>query len=201
AFLLHRLDRAAGAFGLVEDLGKFLEACQQGRSRDVPKSPRSERQGSQFIGSPFASVLASRVCSGNVDSGNDLLLEMAWVGAIVVRADRRRVVGLARGDVAEVVADEALEPVHSRRLHRVELRVPRVEAEPDVVAERVQLWVVFLKACVDAVVARAGRVVRVEAEPGGGGLGTGRAGQPAVVEGDEHGAVRGRRQGLLEGLY
>src|SRR4029077_481170 len=57
-----------------------------------------------------------------------------------------------------------------------------------------QLRVVFLKACVDAVVAHAGRVVRVEAEPGGGGLGTGRAGQPAVVEGDQHGAVRGCRQ-------
>src|SRR5207302_10271871 len=89
----------------------------------------------------------------NRQAGDDLLLEVAWVVvSSVVGADGRGEVLGSGCDVAEVVADEALEPADPSRLHRVELRVPRVEADPNVVADRDQVPPVCLQAGVDAVV-------------------------------------------------
>src|SRR5713101_8394695 len=88
---------------------------------------------------------------------DDLLLEMAGVAAVVEPASRR---------IAEVVADEACGWVaEAEPVRRIQLRVPCVLAQADVVPEWAESRVVELNAGVDAVVGggvwRCAREVRV----------------------------------------
>ena len=68
-------------------------------------------------------------------------------------------------------------------------------------ADRDESGVVRLQARVDAVVGRARGVVRVELESGGGRFCASGAGEPAVVERDEHRAVGGCREVRLDGIH
>src|SRR6266851_987156 len=145
---------------------------------------------------------------GNADRRDDLLLEMPRVGAVVVGADRGRVVVPGAGDVAVIVADEPFRSADPAWLHRVELRVPGMAADPDVVALRDEVGLVELDAGVDTVVGRAvGRqgpgepdVGRVQREAGARGLSRVRcrAEEAAVVEGDHDRAVSGGGEVRLE---
>src|ERR1700693_4704273 len=100
---------------------------------------------------------------------------MLRIVAGVVRADEGGVVARAVEDVAEIVTDEGVGPNGSgRAIGSIELRIPRVPAQPDVVADRIEVGIVELDAGVDAVVARsiwrqASRVIgvaAVERQPG-----------------------------------
>src|SRR6266540_765579 len=106
------------------------------------------------------------------DSGHDLLLVVARVGAVVVGADRGREARRPGKRVPEVVADEGgAWRAHAEAERRVQLRVPRVKAEPDVVAFRHEVRPVELDARVDAVVRGPEGARRVESKAGSGGLG------------------------------
>src|SRR5205814_206179 len=97
-------------------------------------------------------------CLWNRDARNDLLLIVLWVRAVVVGADRRRQVDIAGEVVAEVVADERVLAAEQRTAippRRVQLRIPGVLADSDVVAARRQGCGIKLHAGVHAVVASA----------------------------------------------
>src|SRR5215472_7477478 len=138
-----------------------------------------------------------------------LLLVVLRVVAAVVRADECPVVDGTVEDVAEIVTDEGIRRDGRRcAIGGVELGVPGVAAQPDVVSDRGEIGPVELDAGVDAVIARpvgrqaSGviRVAAVESQPGRYRLlrAPGRAREPAVVEIDAHRAVRSHRQVGLE---
>src|SRR5258706_15093098 len=94
---------------------------------------------------------------GDGQGRDDLLLEVIRVAAIVEGADRGRVVEPASRRIAEVVADEACGRVaEAEPVRRIQLRVPCVLAQADVVPEWAECRVVELNARVDAIVGRAG---------------------------------------------
>jgi hypothetical protein len=67
-----------------------------------------------------------------------LLLVVLWVVAAVVRADERPVVEGTVEDIAEIVTDEGVGRNGRRSaVGSVELRIPRVAAQPDVVSDRI----------------------------------------------------------------
>src|SRR6202795_3900602 len=74
---------------------------------------------------------------------------------VVEGADRGRVVSRAARDIAVVVADEPFSRARAAGLGLIELWVPRVLADPDVVPERAERRAVELDARVDAVVGEA----------------------------------------------
>src|SRR5579875_4031614 len=93
------------------------------------------------------------------DRGDDLLLIMGGVGAVVVAGCEGGVVqgGFPRGSggVAEVVAEERGLAGRAVHVRCVELRVVGIRADPDVMPDRGQCWAVELDAGVDAVVGGA----------------------------------------------
>src|SRR5205807_149072 len=94
------------------------------------------------------------------DGGHQLLLPVLRVTALVVGARERRIVdehpAPARPDVvAEVVADKGFGPAGPSRVRGVELGVPGVRRQPDVVSLWGEHGVVELDAGVDTVVPRA----------------------------------------------
>src|SRR5712692_3608017 len=147
--------------------------------------------------------------SGNRDRRDHLLLIVGRVCAIVEGAHRRRVVDPAVDRVAKVVADEGgVCRTHAKAPRRVQLRVPGVLAQTDIVAHGGQRGAVELDAGVDAIVASAEgwqaaseiRVDLVECEAGAGGLGRARrrASKSPVVEIHADRAVGRCRQVGLE---
>ncbi len=132
----------------------------------------------------------------NRDGSNDLLLLVVGIGAIVVCAHKARDVHRPTGYIAEVVADEGRDASGARRVWRVQLRVPGVLGEPDVVPERRKGDIVELHTGVDAVVGgtvwRQGahiiRVDLVKGEASSGSLGSSRSRttQAAVIESHTH---------------
>src|SRR2546428_2129863 len=167
-------------------------------------TPTSSHGATAFAAAP--DVLWDR------EDRDDLLLAMRVVGAVVVRRDRRRVALPTSGGDPEIVADEGVEACRARRVRRVELRVPGVLREPDVVSPWRQGGCVELDTRVHAVVRRAVRGQRaavvgirgVECDtrrrrlrrPSGG------TGEPPGVERDADRAVRGDvavRLGLVHG--
>ncbi len=71
----------------------------------------------------------------NRDGSNDLLLLVVGIGAIVVRAHKARYVRRPTGYIAEVVADEGRDAGGARRVRCVQLWVPGVLGEPDVLLQ------------------------------------------------------------------
>src|SRR2546428_8897638 len=107
-------------------------------------TPTSSHGATAFAAAP--DVLWDR------EDRDDLLLVMRVVGAVVVRRDRRRVALSGGGGDPEIVADEGVEACRAGRVRRVELRVPGVLREPDVVSPWCQGGRVELDARVHAVV-------------------------------------------------
>src|SRR5438445_11183734 len=163
-------------------------------------TPTSSHGATAFAAAP--DVLWDR------EDRDDLLLVMRVVGAVVVRRDRRRVALCGGGGDPEIVADEGVEACRAGRVRRVELRVPGVLREPDVVSPWCQGGRVELDARVHAVVRGTVRRQRpaivgirgVECDtrrrrlrrPSGG------TGEPPVVEPDADRAVRGDVEVRLE---
>src|SRR5258708_22998796 len=145
---------------------------------------------------------------GHAHRRRHLLLEVARVATVVEGADRGRVVEPAARGVAEVVADEAGGRVaHAEPVWRVQLRIPRVLTQPDVVPARAERRSVELDACVDAIVGSAvGRgarevgVHRVQGQSGLCGLrrSEARAGKTPVIEVDADRSARGYSEVGLE---
>src|SRR5438093_9959893 len=80
----------------------------------------------------------SALGSRDREDRDDLLLVVRRVRAVVVRGYRGRVALPDSGGDPEVVADERVETRRAGRVRRVELRVPGVLREADVVALRRQ---------------------------------------------------------------
>src|SRR2546428_2005656 len=93
--------------------------------------------------------------SGDSEDRDDLLLIVLRIRAVVVGRDGRCVGHAVAGGDTEVVADERIAARRAGRVRRVELRVPAVLREADVVALWRQGGCVELDARVDAVVRRA----------------------------------------------
>ncbi len=141
----------------------------------------------------------------NSHRSNHLLLAVGGIGAIVVCAHKARDVRRPTGYIAEVVADEGRDAGGARRVRCVQLWVPGVLGEPDVVPERRKGDIVELHTGVDAVVAgtiwRQGahiiRVDLVKGEASSGSLGSSRSrtSEAAVVESHTH--LSGGRDGQI----
>src|SRR5256885_15157315 len=160
---------------------------------------REENRGPQSMGAPFSNGSVNSACR-NRQFGDDLLLKVARVVAVLVGTYRRRVVDRAAGGVAEVVADEGgIGRADAEPQRRVQLWVPGIKAQPDVASLRRKLRREELDARVDAVVRGAiGRqhprevhVCLVERQPSRGGLrrSRSRAREAPVVKVDADSAV------------
>src|SRR5712692_5558463 len=125
---------------------------------------------------------------------------MVGIGAVVVRAHKARNVCRAAGRIAEVVADECGSSRSTARVRRVQLRVPGVLGEPDIVPEWREGGTVELHTGVDAVVGGNIRVGLVKGEASANSLGSSGRGtiQAAIVEGHTYCPTGGDRQVRLE---
>src|SRR5260370_9519244 len=99
--------------------------------------------------------MASGIRLRDLHCADHLLLVVLWIVAVVVRADECRVVHGTVEDIAEIITDESVARNGRRSAVRsVELRIPRVAAQPDVVSDRIEICGVELDAGGDAVIAR-----------------------------------------------
>src|SRR2546423_9910866 len=136
---------------------------------------------------------------------------MLGVAGVVKGADRGGRARRAVEIVPEIVADEGVlarkEPT-AVSPGRIQLRIPGMGAQAEVVAQRRQRGAVELDAGVDAVIARPVwrqrasevRIDGIEPDPGARRLGRagGGTGEPSIVEIDAQGAVGRGRQVRLE---
>src|SRR5207302_3435025 len=105
---------------------------------------------------PPASPCPLMASSRRPQSRDHLLLVVLWIGSVVERADEGRKVGRARDLVAEVIADERIRGrAEALAIRRVELRIPAVLGDLDVVPDRRKRGAVELDARADAIVGRA----------------------------------------------
>src|SRR5437870_6875061 len=175
-----------------------------GLKDEVPGKSTGSRTGCQTVAFPGAWRLVFR----RGYRCDHLLLVVLRVAAVVVGAHEGRVVDRAGKIVAEVVADERVGRIaRTAAIRTVELGIPIVFRQSNVMPDWLERRRVELDARVDAVIGRAiGRecarvvgVLAVQAKPRGGrGRTRGRTREPPVIEGNAYGTVGRHCQVRLE---
>src|SRR5204863_5022837 len=125
-------------------------------TRSTKTTVASFRSMQRILWSGRAATKAAlpRADSGRCDLRDQLLLVEQAVRPVVVRRHGRRVrvTGSAgrhrrRGIDTEVIADERLGRADARRMWRIQLWIPRVRRQSDVLADRREVRVIELHGC------------------------------------------------------